>query len=114
MSLRKQATSGLVWTFAQQFGNQIIGFGVSLVLARILLPEEFGLIGMISIFIGIGNTLLNSGLTQSLIRSKELDQEDYSTVFYFNLVASIFMYGLVFILSPYIADFYERDILDLL
>lgn len=112
MSLRKQATSGLVWTFAQQFGNQIIGFGVSLVLARILLPEEFGLIGMISIFIGIGNTLLNSGLTQSLIRSKELDQEDYSTVFYFNLVASIFMYGLVFILSPYIADFYERDILE--
>lgn len=111
MSFKKQATSGIVWTFSQQFGNQLIGFLVSLVLARLLLPEEFGLIGMISIFIAIGNSLLNAGLTQSLIRSKDLDEEDYSTVFYFNLIASIAIYIIIYFLAPLIADFYKQDIL---
>lgn len=111
MSLRKQATSGLVWTFAQQFGNQIIGFAVSLVLARLLLPEEFGLIGMISVVVAIGNSLVNSGLTQSLIRGKNLDQEDFSTVFYFNLAASVLIYILAYFTAPYIADFYDKPVL---
>lgn len=111
MSLRKQATSGLVWTFSQQFGNQLTGFFVSLLLARLLLPEEFGLIGMISIFVAIGNSLLNAGLTQSLIRSKDLDEEDFSTVFYFNIIASIAIYITIYFLAPLIADFYNQIIL---
>lgn len=111
MSLRKKATTGFVWTFAQQFGNQAIGFTISLILARILLPEEFGLIGMIAILVAIGNTLLNSGLTQSLIRSENLGEDDYSTVFYFNLVTSILVYVLVFLLAPIIAEFYAQPIL---
>lgn len=111
MSLRKKATSALVWTFSQQFGNQLIGFFVSVILARILLPAEFGLIGMITVFIAIGNTLLNAGLTQSLIRSKEIDQEDYSTVFYFNLIASLILYALIYFLAPLISDFYKHPIL---
>lgn len=111
MSLKRRATTGLVWTFAQQFGNQLVGFVVSVILARILLPAEFGLIGMIAVFIAIGNTLLNAGLTQSLIRSKEIDQEDYSTVFYFNLSASIILYVLIYFLAPLIAKFYDQAIL---
>ena len=111
MSLRKQATSGFVWTFAQQFGNQISGFVVSLILARILMPEEFGLIGMIAILVSVGNTLLNSGLTQSLIRSETLEEDDFSTVFYFNLIASIIIYLGVYFLAPVIADFYDQPIL---
>ncbi|MDX1718653.1 MAG: lipopolysaccharide biosynthesis protein [Salegentibacter mishustinae] len=111
MSLKKIATSGLVWTFTQQFGNQLIGFFVSLVLARILLPEEFGLIGMIAVVVAIGNALLDGGLTKSLIRDKECDQEDYSTVFYFHIVSSLVVYALVFVSAPLIADFYERTIL---
>ena len=103
MSLRKQASAGLVWTFAQQFGNQIVSFVISLVLARLLLPAEFGLIGMIAIFYTIGKSLMNSGLTQSLIRSKELNQEDYSTVFYFNLIASFLIYVILFFAAPFIA-----------
>jgi O-antigen/teichoic acid export membrane protein len=71
-----------MWTFGQQFGTQAIGFLISIVLARLLLPKEFGLIGMISVFIGIGTSLVNSGLTQSLIRTVDPDQEDYSTVFF--------------------------------
>jgi len=96
MSLKKQALSGVKWTFIQQFGVQGIGFIVSIVLARLLEPEEFGLIGMITVFIGIGNALLNAGLGSSLIRSKDLDEEDYATVFYFNLAVSIIVYGIVF------------------
>ncbi len=111
MSLRKQATSGLVWTFAEQFGNQIIGFVISLVLARILLPSEFGLIGMIAILVGLGRVLVHSGLTQSLIRNKDCDQEDYSTVFYFNLGSSLIIYVLVYFLAPFVADFYDQTIL---
>lgn len=111
MSLKKQATAGMIWTFGQQFGHQVINFVVSIVLARLLLPEEFGLIGMISVFVGVGNALLNAGLTNSLIRSKELDQGDYSTVFYFNLVASIIIYVAIYFAAPLIADFYDQEIL---
>jgi len=111
MSLRKQAISGLVWTFASQFGNQLIGFVVSMILARILLPEEFGLIGMIAIFLAVGKSLLDAGLTQSLIRSDNLDQEDFSTVFFFNLAASILIYIAIYLSAPLIANFYDQQIL---
>lgn len=108
MSLRKQAISGMIWTYSQQFGSQLITFAVSVVLARFLLPEEFGLIGMITIFMGIGMALFEGGLASSLIRSKELEQSDYSTVFYFNLGGSVVMYLLLFFASPLIASFYHQ------
>lgn len=111
MSLKKQASLGMFWTFSQQFGQQIVLFIVSTILARLLMPKEFGLIGMISVFYGVGGALLNGGLTQSLVRSKELDQEDYSTVFYYNLFASIILYIIIFVLAPLIAQFYGYPIL---
>src|SRR5690606_518158 len=111
MSLRQKATSGLVWTFAQQFGNQVIVFIVSVILARILLPAEFGLIGMIAVFIAIGNVLLTAGLSQSLIRTKELDQCDYSTVFYFTLIVNVIFFILIYISAPSSGDFYKQSIL---
>src|SRR5690606_9543157 len=111
MSLRKQATSGLVWTYASQFGDHIITFIVSIILARLLMPEEFGLIGMISIFIGVGKTLIDSGLGSSLIRTDKPDQDDYSTVFFFNLGSSFLIYFIIFMAAPYVADFYDQEIL---
>ncbi|MFD1096358.1 lipopolysaccharide biosynthesis protein [Salegentibacter chungangensis] len=111
MSLKKQAAIGLVWTFAQQFGNQLIGFIISVVLARILMPKEFGLIGMIAVFVAVGNALLHGGLTKSLIRGENLDNRDYSTVFYFNLLASILVYTFIYFLAPFIADFYGHSVL---
>lgn len=111
MSLRKSATAGMVWTFTEHFGNQLIGFIISVILARILLPEEFGLIGMIAVFIGIGNALLNGGLNKSLIRGKDIEHDDYSTVFFFNFFSSILIYCLIFFLAPFIAEFYDREIL---
>ncbi|ACU06802.1 Lipopolysaccharide biosynthesis protein wzxC [Flavobacteriaceae bacterium 3519-10] len=111
MSLKKQAISGMLWTFAQQFSVQGISFVVSIILARLLLPAEFGLIAMISVFVGLANALISSGMTQSLVRTEILDDDDFSTVFYFNLGVSILMYALIYALAPFIADFYRQELL---
>lgn len=112
MSLKKQSISGMIWAFSELFSKQIIGFLVSVVLARLLLPAEFGLIGMLAVFISIGTTLINSGLTSSLIRTPDANQTDFSTVFFFNLGGSIFIYAILFLVSPLIAAFFEQPILE--
>ncbi len=111
MSLQKKAISGFIWTGLEQFGAQAISLAVSIILARILLPSDFGLIGMIIIFIALGKSLMDAGLSQSLIRSQNPDHLDYSTVFFFNLCASAVIYLFVFIAAPQIAQFYEQPIL---
>lgn len=108
MSLQQKAVSSVFWSSIQTFGNQIINFIVSLILARLLMPAEMGLIGMIGIFMGIGSVLINGGLTMSLIRTTSPDQKDYSTVFLFNLVGSIVIYFIMFFAAPFIADFYRE------
>lgn len=112
MSLRAKTISGLLWTFSQQFSVKAINFVVQIILARILLPEDFGLIAMLSVFMAIGSTLVDSGLTSSLIRTKDADEQDFSTVFYMNLAASLFVYFLVFAAAPYIASFFSQPLLE--
>lgn len=114
MSLKNQALSGMIWTYGQQFGGQLLTFVVSIILARVLVPQEFGLVGMLTVFIGMGTVLFEGGLTSSLIRSKELNTEDYSTVFFFNLVCSIVVYFVLYLLAPYIARFYNQNQLTIL
>src|SRR5690606_15123247 len=111
MSLKKKAVNGVMWTFAQQFSVQIINFAVQIILARLLSPEIFGLIAMLTIFISIGQSLMDGGMTNSLIRTKNPDQLDYSTVFVTNFIVSFGIYIIVFLLAPLIADFYNQDIL---
>lgn len=111
MSLKKEALSGIFWSSLQQFGTQGISFLVSIILARLLVPAEFGLIGMLGIFMGLGEALIRSGLSSSLIRSTDVDEEDYSTVFFFNLIGSIFIYSIIFFCAPYIAVFYKQELL---
>ena len=111
MSLKETALSGMGWTFFQQFATQGILFLVSIILARLLLPAEFGLIAMIGILVAVGNALIDSGLSLSLIRTVEADEEDFSTVFYFNLAFSIFIYAIVYFTAPYVALFYNQPIL---
>lgn len=111
MSLKKQALSGMVWSAIQTFGNQLISFGVSVILARLLLPSEFGLIGMIGIFMGISSVLISSGLGASLIRTDKPTQADYSTVFVFNMVGSMVLYVIMFFAAPFIADFFKQPLL---
>lgn len=109
MNLKQKTIAGLFWTFSQQFSVQLINFAVQVVLARILLPAEFGLIGMLTIFISVGNALVDSGLTSSLIRTPNPDQRDYSTVFFINLAGSCLIYIVLFLTAPLIAGFYHQD-----
>ena len=111
MTLKKQAIHSVLWTFIDSFLVKGLSFVAGLILARLLGPSEFGLLGMISIFIAIGTSLVDSGLSSSLIRTKEADNTDYSTVFFTNLGMSLLIYGLLFVSAPYIADFYEQPIL---
>lgn len=111
MSLKRQAILGVKWSFIQQFSVQIINFAVQVILARLLMPEMFGLIAMITVFISIGQSLMDSGMTSSLIRTENPTQTDYSTVFTTNMVMSIAIYATTFILAPYIANFYEQEVL---
>lgn len=109
MNLKEKTLAGLFWTFSQQFSVQLINFAVQVILARILLPAEFGLIGMLTIFISIGNSLIDSGLTSSLIRTPDASQRDYSTVFFINLAGSFIIYAILFASAPLIARFYQQD-----
>lgn len=109
MSIRAKTFSGLLWTFAEQFGNRLIQFVIGIILARLLLPEEFGLIGMITIFIAISEVLVSSGFNQALIRKKDCTTDDYNTAFIVNTGLSVFLYLLIYISAQFIADFYEKD-----
>lgn len=112
MSIQKKAINGFKWNFLQQFSVQIINFTVQVILARLLMPEMFGLIAMLMVFISIGQTLMDSGMTSSLIRTENPSQLDYETVFWVNILVSLLVYSLVFIGAPYIALFYEQKILE--
>lgn len=111
MSLKRQAISGVKWNFVQQFSVQIINFAVQVVLARLLMPEMFGLIAMIIVFISIGQRLMDGGMTSSLIRTESPTQIDYSTVFMTNMIMSIAIYAFTYLLAPYIANFYSHGVL---
>lgn len=111
MSLKKAAFSGMIWVFADTFIVKGISFIGSIVLARLLVPSDFGLIAMISIFVAIGTVLLDSGLSSSLIRNVNNDERDYSTIFYVNIIFSIILYIIFFLAAPFIAKFYNQTIL---
>lgn len=92
MTLKQKAINGITWSSIDQFASQGITFIVGIVLARLLSPREFGLIGMITIFIAVSESFINSGFSSALIRKKNCTNTDFSTVFYFNLIVGIFSF----------------------
>lgn len=112
MSLRSQAISGMTWTVVQQFGVAGLGFIVQIFLARLIAPDQFGIYGLILIFNTIGNSLSDSGMGQSIIRSDKLDEEDYGTIFITNFIISILLYFSIVLFGPYIADFYDTPVIE--
>lgn len=112
--LKKKTISGLFWTFGEVIANQGVQFVIQIFLARLILPEEFGLIGMITVFIAISNSIIDSGFSNALIREKEVNQHDYSTVFYFNLITSIVVYVILYFSSPTISVFFAQPKLSLI
>jgi len=108
MTLKEKTISGIFWSSIKSFSNQGIQFVVGIVLARLLTPREFGLIGMITVFIAISQTFINSGFSSALIRKKNCTQADYSTVFYFNILIGALLFLLLYVLAGPISDFYNE------
>lgn len=111
MSLKVKTASGMFWSLLQGVGGRFIQFLVTIVLARLLTPDDFGLIAMITIFVQISQSLINAGFRQGLIRKKNVDEADYATVFYINLVVSVSFYLIIFFCAPLVANFYKQPIL---
>lgn len=104
---KKSVISNFLWRFAERCGAQIVTFVVSIVLARILAPEEYGIIALVTVFTTILQVFVDSGLGTALIQKKEADDLDFSSVFYFNLGICIILYLAMFLLAPLIAGFYN-------
>lgn len=107
-SLKQKTISGLLWSFIDNFSKLGLTFVIGIILARLLDPREFGLIGMITIFIALSQSLVDSGFTQALIRKKDCTQADYSTVFYFNLFIGIILYTVLFFSAGAISRFFDE------
>jgi teichuronic acid exporter len=108
LDIKQKTITGLLWSFLDSFSSQGIQFIVGIVLARLLSPREFGLIGMLSIFIAISQSFIDSGFTTALIRKNNCTKEDYSTIFYFNIIVSVFFYLLLFSFSGAISSFFNE------
>lgn len=109
--MKKNVVSGLMWKFIERIGVQGVQFIISIILARVLLPEEYGIIALITIFLNIANIFIQSGFSSAIIQKKEVDEVDCNSVFYFNLIISIIAYFILYMLSPIIASFYKNPIL---
>lgn len=114
-SLKRKTVHGVLWSSVERLSIQGIHFLVTLVLARILTPKDFGLIGMLAVFIAIAQTLIDSGFSAALIRKQDRTDIDNNTVFYFNIIISIFIYLLLYAVAPYVAVFFhEPSLIDLM
>ena len=107
-SLKDKTVKGTFWSAADTFLAQGVTFVVGIVLARLLSPEEYGLIGIVTIFTTVMLGVVDSGFSNALIRKKDATGDDYNTLFFFNLVVSVAMFGLLFVGAPWIAKFFER------
>lgn len=107
----KSVISNFIWRFAERCGAQIVTFIVSIVLARILSPDDYGTIALVTVFTSILQVFVDSGLGTALVQKKNADDLDFSSVFYFNLIVCIILYGLMFITAPLIANFYGDNTL---
>ncbi|KIA82871.1 capsule biosynthesis protein CapK [Kaistella solincola] len=111
MSLKKQAVSGLIWTFFEQFGSALVSFAISVLLARLLQPSDFGVIALFHVVTGLATVIIGGGLASSLIRTNLADEKDYSTVFIFNIASSFVLYIIIYLTAPFVAMFYKLEIL---
>ena len=106
-SLKKKAVGGIIWTGIETVGQYFIQFIITVILARILNPKDFGIIEMLLIFTAISNVILDSGFSQALIRKKDVTNTDFNSVFYFNITLGILLYTILYFVAPLIASFYK-------
>lgn len=111
-SLKDKSIKGISWSFAEQILTRGVNFVVGIILARLLSPTDYGLIGMLAVFLAISQLFIDGGLASALIREKDASENDYSTVFIINVTLSIVFYFILFFTSPAIARFYGQPMLE--
>lgn len=107
MNLKQKTEKALIWSFVDKFGQQIIYFVSGIILANLLMPGDYGKIGVLTIFIVLSNILIDSGFSSALIRKKGATDSDYSTIFFFNLIISLIFYFILYFSAIFIADYFE-------
>ena len=110
-TIKNQASHSVFWSAVERFSTQGIQFVLGMIIARFLLPSDYGMIAMLSIFMAIAQTVIDGGFINALIQKKECSQQDYSTVFFFNIFMSIGLYGILYLCAPWIANFYNEKLL---
>ena len=109
--IKSKTIKGFVWRFGERLSSQLVSFVVSVVLARLLLPKEYGVIALTMVFINIASCLAVSGLGTSLIQKRDADELDFSTMFHAGNALSLFLYAILFIAAPFIADIYKNEVI---
>ena len=109
--LKKKTITGVSWSFVEQILTRGVNFVIGIILARLLSPTDYGLVGMLGVFIAVSQIFIDGGLASALIREKDASEKDYSTVFFINLALSAFFYLILFFTAPLIADFYNQPLL---
>lgn len=107
--MKETVISSLIWKFLERLGTQGIQFVVSIILARLLLPSDYGVVTMIMVFTAISNAFIQAGFSTSLIQQKNSDELDYSSVFYTSFIIATLCYVILYIAAPIIADFYNMQ-----
>ena len=107
-SLKHKTTISLFWSFIDKFGQQVINLISGIILMRTLAPSEYGLIGALTVFIAFSSILIDSGFTRSLLNRRSISDDEYSTVFYFNLGFSVLLYLILFALAPSISEIFHE------
>jgi len=103
----RNAISNMTWRFFERIGAQLVTFIVSVILARILMPEAYGVVAIISAFSSILSVFVDSGLGTALVQSKEVQSSDYSTVFYTNIFIAVILYSILFAVAPVVSSFFK-------
>ena len=111
-SLKEKTVKGVMWSSIDRFSTQGIQFVFSILIARLLLPSDYGAVAMLNIFLSISQSFIDCGFGTALIRKLDRTDTDFSTVFYFNIVVGLFFYIVLWLASPYIAAFYEIPLLE--
>jgi teichuronic acid exporter len=110
-NLKSETIHGVFWSFVERYSVQTIQLILNIVMARLLSPESFGLIAMLSIFMSLSQVFIDGGFSSALIQNKDRTEADFCTVFYINISISILIYLILFISAPFIADFYHQPLL---
>lgn len=107
----KKIVSGMIWRFGEKITAQAVSFAVSIVLARLLMPEDYGIVAIVMVFMAIAEIFVTSGLGTALIQKNEATSIDFSTIFWCNIFLSLCLYAVLFIVAPLIAKFYDMPLL---